>query len=55
MGQMAQYHTWTESWEEFFTLSMERLMMTIEESQGPDEELGKLFGQTMSMVVPRLL
>ncbi len=30
-------------------------MMTIEESQGPDEELGKLFGQTMSMVVPRLL
>jgi protein-ribulosamine 3-kinase len=55
MGQMAQYHTWTESWEEFFTLSMERLMVTIEESQGPDEELGKLFGQTMSMVVPRLL
>lgn len=30
-------------------------MVTIEESQGPDEELGKLFGQTMSMVVPRLL
>jgi len=34
---------------------MERLMVTIEESQGPDEELRELFGQTMSMVVPRLL
>lgn len=55
MGQMAQYHSWTESWEEFFTLSMERLMTTIEESQGPDEELRKLFGQTMSMLVPRSL
>jgi len=55
MGQMAQYHTWTESWEVFFTLSMERLMTTIEESQGPDEELRKLFGQTMSMLVPQLL
>jgi len=55
MGQMAQYHTWTESWEEFFTLSMERLMMIIEESQGPDEELRELFARTMDMVVHRLL
>lgn len=55
MGRMAQYHTWTESWEEFFTLSMESLMMTIDESQAPDEELKELFGRTMSMVVPRLL
>lgn len=55
MGQMAQYHAWTESWEEFFTLSMERLMTAIEESQGPEEELRDLFGQTMSKVVPRLL
>ena len=55
MGQMAQYNSWTDSWEKFFTLSMERLMATIEESKGPDEELKKLFEQTMSKVVPRLL
>ena len=55
MGRMAQYTTWTESWEKFFTLSMEKLMATIEESQEPDEELKKLFEQTMSKVVPRLL
>ena len=55
MGQMAQYNTWTGSWEKFFILSMERLMTTIEESQGPDEELRELFSRTMSKVVPRLL
>lgn len=55
MGQMPQYNTWTESWEDFFTRSMERLMTTIEESQGPDKELRILFEQTMEKVVPRLL
>ena len=55
MGQMPQYNTWTESWEDFFTLSMERLMTTIEETQGPDQELQELFGLTMKLVVPRLL
>ena len=55
LGQMPQYHTWTDSWEVFFTRSMERLMTTIEESQGPDKQLRYLFGQTMNKVVPRLL
>ena len=55
MGQMPQYNTWTESWEDFFTRSMERLMTTIEETQGPDKELRDLFGLTMKKVVPRLL
>lgn len=55
LGQMAQYNTWTDSWEDFFTVSMEKLMTTIEESQGPDEELREMFAQTMSKVVPRLL
>ena len=55
MGQMPQYNTWTESWEEFFTRSMERLMTSIEETQGPDDELRDLFNLTMGKVVPRLL
>lgn len=55
LGQMPQYNTWTDSWEEFFTHSMERLMTSIEKSQGPDQELGDLFRSTMDKVVPRLL
>lgn len=55
MGQMPQYHAWTDSWEDFFKCSMERLMTTIEESQDQDEELRYLFDETMGKVVPRLL
>ena len=55
MGQMPQYTAWTDSWEEFFTVSMQQLMAIIEESQGPDVELKVLFGQTISKVIPRLL
>lgn len=55
LEQMPQYHTWTEPWEDFFKLAMERLVTTIEKSQGPDEELRYLFEQTMSKVVPQIL
>lgn len=55
LGQMPQYNTWTDSWEEFFTQSLKRLMTTIEESQGPDKEFKDLFGQTITKVVPRLI
>ncbi|KAK0516468.1 hypothetical protein JMJ35_001071 [Cladonia borealis] len=55
MGQMPQYTAWTESWEEFFTMSMQQLMTIIEESQGPDVELKMLFEQIVSKVIPRLL
>lgn len=34
---------------------MERLVTTIEESQGPDKDLRDLFEQTMKRVAPRLL
>lgn len=55
LGQMPQYNTWTDSWEEFFTRSLERLMTTIEESQGPDKELRDLFEQPITKAVPRLI
>ena len=44
MGQMPQYTAWTDSWEAFFTVSMERLMLVIEEIQGPDPDLRRSLG-----------
>ena len=55
MGQIPQYTAWTDSWEEFFTVSMQQLMAIIEESQGPDVELKTLLGKMISKVIPRLL
>lgn len=55
LGQMPQYTAWTDSWEEFFTNSMQQLMVMIEEAQGPDVELQMLFKQMISKVIPRLL
>ena len=55
MGQMPQYTAWTDSWEEFFTMSIQQLMAIIEKSQGPDMELKTLLGQMISKVIPRLL
>ena len=55
MGQMAHFTIWTDSWENFFTISIERLIRRIEESQGPDAVFRKMFQQTMEKVVPRLL
>lgn len=55
MGHMPQYTTWTDSWEEFFTLSLRPLMKMINESQGPDGQLQWLIGQLVSKVIPRLL
>ncbi|KAG8529000.1 uncharacterized protein KY384_006689 [Bacidia gigantensis] len=55
MGQMPQYITWTDSWEEFFTITVQRLMSNIEESQGKDPELSGLMAQVVAKVIPRLL
>jgi protein-ribulosamine 3-kinase len=55
MGQMPQYTAWTDSWEAFFTVSMERLMLVVEETQGPDPELKDLLEQVIDLVIPRLL
>ena len=55
MGRVAQYVEWTESWEEFFTNSMLRLMSIIEASEGPDPEFKELFRQIIDKVIPRLL
>lgn len=55
MGQMPQYTAWTNYWEAFFTASMERLMMVIEETQGPDPEMKDILEKIIAKVIPRLL
>ena len=52
---MPQYTAWTDSWEAFFTVSMDRLMMVIEETQGPDPDMKDLLEQVVELVIPRLL
>jgi len=41
-GTIPHYTTWTESWEEFFTNSIKRVMDMEEASQGFDEEMKEL-------------
>jgi len=55
MGQMAQYTTWTDSWEEFFTNAMRELYGIIEREQGPDPELKGQLDLIFEKVIPRLL
>ncbi|KAH0562635.1 hypothetical protein GP486_002686 [Trichoglossum hirsutum] len=55
LGQMPQYTTWTDSWEEFFINSLKQLMSSIEEVHGPDVEWRELLEVTINKVVPRLL
>ncbi|KAF8853504.1 hypothetical protein BDZ45DRAFT_748506 [Acephala macrosclerotiorum] len=55
MGKMPQYTTWTDSWEEFFTNAMRKLMSVIEGQEDPDPEFRQLFETVLEKVVPRLL
>ncbi|KAF2162552.1 hypothetical protein M409DRAFT_27174 [Zasmidium cellare ATCC 36951] len=55
LGRMAQYTTWTDSWEVFVTNYMRDLMRTIEAAQDPGREFRNLFDQVVEKVIPRLL
>ncbi|MCJ1401864.1 hypothetical protein MMC11_005081 [Xylographa trunciseda] len=54
-GTIPQYTDWCDSWEEFFSNSIKRVMENEEKSQGPDPEVQKLCEAILSKVVPRLL
>ena len=54
-GTVPQYTEWTDSWEEFFTNSLRKVIDNEVRSQGPDEEVEKLYEGTLNKVVPRLL
>ncbi|KAI9705291.1 MAG: hypothetical protein M1820_005290 [Bogoriella megaspora] len=54
-GTIPQYTDWCDSWEEFFSKSIRRVMENEERSQGSDPEVQELCQQILSKVVPRLL
>ena len=54
-GTIPQYTEWADSWEEFFTKSLNLVMDNEERSQGPDAEVQRLCRDTLDKVVPRLL
>ena len=54
-GTIPQYTTWTDSWEEFFTKSIKRVMDVEEASQGFDPEMKELCEAIIDKVCPRLL
>jgi fructosamine-3-kinase len=55
LGRMAQYTTWTDSWEQFYINYVRTLMAVIEDAGGPDEEFRGLLETLIKKVVPRLL
>jgi len=54
-GTIPQYTEWTDSWEDFFTKSIKKVMDNELESQGSDDEVERLYKETLSKIVPRLL
>lgn len=54
-GTIPQYTEWTESWEDFFSKSIQQVFEAEEKSQGSDPEVQELCRQILSKVVPRLL
>lgn len=54
-GTFPQHTEWCDSWEDFFSKSIKRVMENEENSQGPDPEIQALCEGILSKVVPRLL
>lgn len=54
-GTIPQYTEWTDSWEDFFTKSIKKVMDNELKSQGSDDEVERLYKETLSKIVPRLL
>lgn len=48
-------NTWCESWEEWFTNAMKRMIQAEENSHGHDEKLKELTHALLTKVIPRLL
>jgi protein-ribulosamine 3-kinase len=54
-GTIPQYTEWTDSWEDFFSKSIQLVFEAEEKSQGPDPELQELREGILTKVLPRLL
>ncbi|KAM7206747.1 Fructosamine kinase domain containing protein [Rhypophila sp. PSN 637] len=54
-GVLPQDNTWTETWEEFYSRGMKRMLQLEEEARGPSEELEEISRPFLEKVIPRLL
>ena len=54
-GLVPQFTEWTDTWEEFFSRSFQRLVEIEEKAQGPDPEMQQLVKGIFKMVIQRLL
>jgi protein-ribulosamine 3-kinase len=54
-GPVPQFADWTDTWEEFFSRSFQRVVENEEKAQGPDQEMQELERAIFKKVIPRLL
>lgn len=54
-GLVPQFAEWTDTWEEFFSRSLQNLVRNEEKAQGPDPGMQQLVRATFKKVIPRLL
>ena len=55
LGRIPQETAWTDSWEDFFSKSIKRILAAEETSQGPNPEMTRLSEAIIDKVIPRLL
>lgn len=55
MGNLPQENGWADSWEDFFTRGIRRILAYEIDSQGPSDEIDRLSTNLLDKVIPRLL
>ena len=53
--KIPQFNDWTDTWEEFFSRTLQRLVESEEKAQGVDAEMQRLLQAVFKKVTPRLL
>ncbi|KAL8866362.1 MAG: hypothetical protein Q9174_006349 [Haloplaca sp. 1 TL-2023] len=54
-GKIPQFSDWTDTWEEFFSRTLQQLVENEEKAQGVDAEMQRLLHALFKKVIPRLL
>lgn len=55
MGPLPQDNRWCDTWEEFFTQGIRRMLELERNAQGPSQELDELASKFYEKVIPRIL
>ena len=54
-GKLPQYNEWNDSWEDFFSDALSKMLEIEIATQGPSKEIDQLSGPLFEKVIPRLL